>query len=322
MTPQVDVRGLHAQLCPNAPRTQCHLCGSGETRVSYRRCRNRRQGIAGFYDLLRCSECGCGFLDPLPSQEVLGQLYGLEYHSHVPDAPTLGKLGRMVRDMLVWPYRMRYGSEAWDLPPFGRGRLLDIGCGTGHFLQVAHSKGWRCYGLDISPSGLETACRRGCSEDLFCGGLESIPFRHDAFEMITLWHTLEHMPDPAGTLARLRDLLTPAGRLVMAVPNLDSIEARFLGRRWIEIDVPGHLFFFTPRSLRRLIENTGLRWVRMRPQLHPSSVADAVDFLIDDLTGAVRCSQRLYLYRLLFPLVALSNVFGNQGCIEVMVEKA
>ena len=83
------------------------------------------------------------------------------------------------------------------------------------------------------------------------------------FDAVTMWHVLEHLPDPLGAVVRAVDLMRPGGRLVISVPNVDSLQARFGGERWFHLDLPRHLFHFGPRSPSALVERAGLRVVRI-----------------------------------------------------------
>jgi SAM-dependent methyltransferase len=181
--------------------------------------------------------------------------------------------------------------------------------------------GWRCFGCDVSETALGIARSRIPQAQLFNGGVESLPFAAGSFEAVTLWHTLEHLENPRRALERIYQMLAPRGRLIVALPNAQSMEARLFGRRWIEVDIPGHLFFFSIRNLKALLEVSGFRLVRVRPQVHPSTVSDSVGFLLDDLFGLQESRSRPALYRALFPIAAFSCAVGNWGCIEVTAQR-
>ena len=126
------------------------------------------------------------------------------------------------------------------------GRLLDIGCGDGHFLALARDAGFRVTGTERNP---ELARRHEL--EVF----ESLnECRHAGpFDCVTLWHSLEHMEDPQGVLAHAKSLLRPEGYLLIAVPDAAGVQARFFGRHWLHLDVPRHLYHFTRRALNQLL---------------------------------------------------------------------
>jgi 2-polyprenyl-3-methyl-5-hydroxy-6-metoxy-1,4-benzoquinol methylase len=299
----------------------CQLCRRGRADVAYRGCRNRRTASAARFDVLRCAECGAGFLFPMPSGGELQELYAHDYHSHASPARRVTGIAAVLKDLCLVPYRLRYGNERGSFPPFGGKRLLDVGCGTGEYVASMAALGWRCTGIDISETAVATARRRVPDATFVRGAPGDEKFDGAFFDAVTLWHTLEHVPSPSDVVDWVSRLLVPGGRAVVGVPNFGSLEARLLGRRWIEIDVPGHLFFFTPTTLSALLRDGGFEIERIRPQVHPSSLTESLGFVLDDVRGVPIAKSRTWLYYLLYPLVVASYVMGNWGCIEVSAVK-
>jgi SAM-dependent methyltransferase len=137
------------------------------------------------------------------------------------------------------------------------GTLLDVGCGSGDFLAVMQSApGWRVVGIEPDQQAAEYA-RRERGLDVRQGQLPQPEIDGAQFDIITLWHVLEHTPAPQATLAEVRRLLKRNGRLIVAVPAGDSWEARAFGRNWAGYDVPRHMVTFTRPSLERLLKGAG-----------------------------------------------------------------
>ena len=298
----------------------CAICGGNGAEPVYKNLRNRREGLEGSYDLLRCIGCGLAFLSPRPSSQTLSAMYSGNYHSHTINTER-GWPFKAIKWLCLLPYRLRFGSEAGTFLPFGGGRVLDIGCGTGDYLAAMSALGWQCFGCEVSEAALTVAHRRLPQATLYHGTLDEIPVERDSFEVVTLWHTLEHLEDPLKALKRIRDLLVTDGRLLVALPNIDSLEAKVFGRRWLEMDIPGHLFYFSLETLRMLLEKAGFKCTGSRPQVHPSTVSDSLDFCLDDLWGVKESRQRRWLYYMLFPVTAASYALGNWGCIELAAVK-
>src|SRR5438093_4344291 len=298
----------------------CAICGGNGGEPVYKNLRNRRGGLEGSYDLLRCIGCDLAFLSPRPSSQTLSAMYSGNYHSHAITEER-GGLFKTARALCLLPYRLRFGSETGTFRPFGGGRVLDIGCGTGDYLAAMSALGWQCFGCEVSEAALSVARRKLPQATLYHGTLDEIPLERDSFEAVTLWHTLEHLEDPLKALKRIRDLLVSDGRLLVAVPNIDSLEAKVLGRRWLEMDIPGHLFYFSLETLRVLLEKAGFKCTGSRPQVHPSTVSDCFDFCLADLWGVGQSRQRKWLYYVLFPVTAASYALGNWGCIEISALK-
>ena len=184
----------------------------------------------------RCPSCDLG--QTLPQPADLGPYYGAQYHG--------GRHG--VTDRLCMKRRLGFVAEV-----AAPGRLLDFGCGDGGFIAAANAAGWDAAGVEMRP---DHARAKGLTV------FEQIEQAPGAFDVITLWHSLEHVAAPRATVERLLKLLKPGGHMIIAVPNRASWQARLFGRRWFHIDVPRHLFHFTPTALRRLLERQGLTPVR------------------------------------------------------------
>lgn len=133
--------------------------------------------------------------------------------------------------------------------------MLDFGCGDGGFIAAAKAVGWDAVGVEMRP---DHARAKGLTV------FERIEDAPGPFDVITLWHSLEHVAAPRATVERLLELLKPGGHMIIAVPNRASWQARLFGRRWFHIDAPRHLFHFTPLALQRLLERQRLsparRW--------------------------------------------------------------
>jgi len=143
-----------------------------------------------------------------------------------------------------------------------RGRLLDIGCGTGEFVATAVRRGWRSAGLEISSRAAELALRKGL--DVCCCTLSSAPYRKGSFDVITCLDVLEHVADPLQDLQLIRDLLAAEGLLVVRVPNtiFHLIKTRIcaaFGVSDVGLQMDYHLNHFTPRTLVEALRRAGLR---------------------------------------------------------------
>lgn len=127
------------------------------------------------------------------------------------------------------------------------GTLLDIGAGTGDFLKVAKEKGWQVYGMEPNENAMKLASEKGIE-------LKSTlnDFDGKQFDVITLWHVLEHIPNLNETILKLSNLVKPNGTLIIAVPNFKSYDAKHYGKFWAAFDVPRHLWHFSKESVKNL----------------------------------------------------------------------
>ena len=140
----------------------------------------------------------------------------------------------------------------------GSGSVLDIGAGTGEFLKVASQSGWKIYGAEPNEKARSISKQKGVElTELFT------EYSNKQFDVITLWHVLEHMPDLKNTTQQIEKLLKPGGTLLIAVPNYKSFDAKYYKEFWAAYDVPRHLWHFSKESMQRLFsENLSLKQVK------------------------------------------------------------
>jgi 2-polyprenyl-3-methyl-5-hydroxy-6-metoxy-1,4-benzoquinol methylase len=135
-----------------------------------------------------------------------------------------------------------------------KGSLLDIGAGTGDFLLVAKSNGWKTVGIEPSEKAKSIAQRKGVE-------LKSnlSDFENHSFDVITMWHVLEHVPDLENQIKELKRLLKPDGSIIIAVPNFKSYDANYYKEFWAAFDVPRHLWHFSKTAIEKLFEKEDLK---------------------------------------------------------------
>lgn len=147
-----------------------------------------------------------------------------------------------------------------------RGRLLDVGCGPGLLLEEARLLGWEAVGMEPSTWGVEEARRRGFL--VHQGLLGDEDLESGSFGAVVASDVVEHVPDPVAFVRTIRDLLEPGGVVLLTTPNVDSLVARTLRRWWWSV-LPGHLLYFSPPTLRRLLEGNDLEVLEL--DTHPKT---------------------------------------------------
>lgn len=138
------------------------------------------------------------------------------------------------------------------------GRLLEVGCGSGRFLDRMRRAGWTVQGTDIDPVVAERI-RRRYAIGIDVGELQSLRYPADSFDAVALSQVIEHVYEPRQVLAECRRVLRPGGRLVLSTPNARGIAHRRYGRSWRGLEPPRHLQVFTPQALERCVTDAGLR---------------------------------------------------------------
>jgi SAM-dependent methyltransferase len=136
------------------------------------------------------------------------------------------------------------------------GKLLDIGCSSGGFLGTLNPERWKLYGIEIAPQMAEKA-KLATGAQVFAGDVMKAPFARNSFDVITCFDVLEHQYEPSQFLSKVRDWLKPDGIFLVVLPNIDSWESRMFGTFWYGLELPRHLFHFSPRSLDCVMNRLG-----------------------------------------------------------------
>jgi len=205
--------------------------------------------------VFRCSSCTLVFAWPQLSEESIHELYDQSYY----DSWGIQQ-DESVRDMKKLTFKLRLKDIERVIAP---GRVLDVGCATGYFLEAAIERGWDAYGIEINPYAVERA-HEHLGERVVRGTIEDALFEPSFFDAITMSDVLEHVRGPLATLARVRELLRPGGVVAITTPNIASITARLLRSRWPHVKAE-HQFYFSPRSLTHLLDMAGFRLLHLRP---------------------------------------------------------
>ncbi len=144
------------------------------------------------------------------------------------------------------------------IPPGSR--ILDIGCGTGEFPAVL-SQDYIVEGIEPEPRAARWACER-FGLKVHTGDLDSVNIEAGGFRLVTLWHVLEHMPNPTGALESINRLLDPEGTVLIALPNIRSLDARLYGPWWVALDAPRHLWHFSAPQLELILQKYGFKLIK------------------------------------------------------------
>lgn len=194
---------------------------------------------------------------PQPSLENLDKYYESEdYISHTDNKRSLfEKLYHFIKSIALKNKLNLINSFQSD-----KGRILDIGAGTGEFLSVAKNDGWEIKGVEPSERAKTIAKSKGISFVEETGELEN-----HSFDVISMWHVLEHVPDLNKQIKELKRLLKPTGTLIIAVPNFKSFDAKHYGKFWAAYDVPIHFWHFSKTAIKILFEKEEMKLEKVLP---------------------------------------------------------
>ncbi len=289
--------------------TDCPLCGRDEATLLTEASDPLPQNGSGFrFAVVRCRHCSLAYTNPRPSAASLAPFYPPHYAPHALPRNELGKRNpsRFWSRIFGRPCPERRGQLPWP----GPGRLLDFGCGGGSYLCEMASRGWQVTGLDVSPEVVRSI-RENLGFDAIVGSLPHPDLTPGSFDVITMWQSLEHVHNPLAVLRAAYELLIPGGKLVLAVPNFESLTATWYGENWFGLDLPRHLTHFSPRTLRDMLQVSGFHVSAVRDWVHAdwlrSSAAQALG------NGAGGTISRLLRWKPLSRFVAWTNYLRSRS---------
>lgn len=246
--------------------TPCLLCGGGNWSPLVEAPEPTPDGAGRWFMVVQCRDCGLCFTNPRPTPESIGQFYGAGYGPHQAPDDVSGRTR-------WWQRWTRWQNLRKCVPLQGEGRLLDFGCGGGSFLLRMRRQGWNVVGIDAAVEVVHQL-RDQLGLTALAGSLPHPELTDESFDVITMWQALEHTHQPLDVLRAAHQLLAAGGKLIVSVPNIDSLPFRWFGQAWIGLDVPRHLVHFAPWTLRVMLHRAGFRQFRIRMQRHSSWLRD------------------------------------------------
>ncbi len=208
--------------------------------------------VAGYLPIVQCQNCGLVMTNPRDDAATLAAIYA-NLADEVYDAEEQNRQ-RVARQRI----RLIAGCATQAAP-----RLLDLGCATGIFAGAAQAAGWQAHGLEPSAWAIRQARQRFPAVAFSQGKIEDAVFSPGSFDVITLWDVLEHVPEPALTLKKIHPWLAEDGWLLINVPDIASLPARLMGKHWV-LMLREHLWYFSPATLEKLLEQCGYQMIETR----------------------------------------------------------
>jgi SAM-dependent methyltransferase len=270
----------HLRASEESGQERCPVCFQSGAR-KWLRAPDRLHGRQEQYDLMRCEACSLVWLcrPPKPS----------DMHLHYTDA-----YDRLISAAGDDPGRWGFRLDA--IARFKKsGALLDLGCSSGSFLESMRGEAWQLFGIEMSARAARTAEARSGAQ-VFIGEILDVQFPSESFDVVTCFDVLEHVYEPRRVMQRIAEWLKPGGIFYVLVPNVDSAEGRVFRGYWHGLELPRHLFHFSPRSLRFLAETAGLHEVSLETRRNPA-VGTSLRYVWDDVFRAVGIRRTPVVYR-------------------------
>ena len=247
------------------------------------------------FELLYKEDLDMLITNPQPSLEKLPSYYeSVNYISHTDGNKSLfEKMYQFVKSIALKNKLKLINSQS------EKGKILDIGAGVGDFLAVAKNDGWETFGTEPSDKAKAIAIKKGVS---FVDNLSQL--ENNSFDIITMWHVLEHVPDLENQISELKRLLKPNGTILIAVPNFNSFDANYYGKFWAAFDIPIHLWHFSKTAIQKLFAVQNLDLIKVLPMKFDS-------FYVSLLSEKYKTGKMNYLKA--FYIGLKSNWYGNKN---------
>lgn len=221
-------------------KVKCSLCNLDDYKVMLKVEDYRYHITDDEFNLVQCKNCGLVYVNPRPTKKEISKFYPKEYYriKVPPLAKIINHLFKLSPIRSVRKYRKQ-------------GRLLDLGCGAGNFLWEMKKRGFEVYGIDPSSQACKLARER--LKNIFNAELEEHHFPDNYFDVITVWHVFEHLPNPSITLKEIHRILKKDGILILETPNINSLSFKTFRKYCFHLDIPRHLYHWSSETTREIL---------------------------------------------------------------------
>jgi SAM-dependent methyltransferase len=276
----------------------CVACGSTESRVRFSTTDRLYRTTDQPFHIVACGQCGLLRLAPQPGPSDFDRYYPANYwfDNNQNTVDSLEQLYRrlVLRDHLRFvTHALRHARES--------GPVLDVGCGGGLFLGMLRQRGFQVLGLDISSDAARLAWKQQ-SVPAVAGDLSASPIAPVTCAAVTMFHVLEHVPEPQHYMEEAHSLLRPNGRFVVQVPNAACWQFALLGRAWNGVDAPRHLHLFRAVDVEEMLQRSGFEIVRRKYfslRDNPAGLATSLAPSLDPMSRRIRHARETEWVRLL-----------------------
>jgi len=340
----------------------CPLCSSTDAEALFIG-RDYLLDLPGQFPVTRCRVCQLIYANPRPTLSSLHQFYPDQYGPYQPPllvpstdmikASKLHRLRREIRNALLnlyleyhLPLRIRWVQHPWLLAFFARiyanglaefpawkegGTLLEIGCAYGGYLMRMREVGWQVTGVEFSGTTAALA-RTRFQLEVYSGAFEDQDFPAEGFDVVCLWHVIEHLSAPAVAVRKIHQLLRPGGELLLSTSNASAwLYPAIFGRCWLGWDQPRHRCIFSEETLKRLLMENGFRNIRIRYQTgNTNDLVHSLRALLREYANVPLARQARdvlsvhsqWQHLALLPLASLLEAFKQRARIMIRAERA
>jgi SAM-dependent methyltransferase len=246
----------------------CIVCEKDDTREILSG-HDSRYGVSDeVFIVVRCNVCGLVYVNPRPAKDEIGRYYPPNYRTR-ETVQSSASVERRTRKYAEKRSALLFRNP-WYIELDAGMTVLDAGCGAGEFLARAKALGCDAHGVDIDEA-TSTFLRETMHLNVMqCDIDAGTPFQTDFFDIVVMRHSLEHAHNPLNALREVRRIMKPTGLLVIGVPNIESLVSKITREKWKDLDIPRHLFHFSPSTLQALSHKAGLSVERIHHEFKVS----------------------------------------------------
>jgi 2-polyprenyl-3-methyl-5-hydroxy-6-metoxy-1,4-benzoquinol methylase len=275
------------------------------------------------YDYHSCSNCGFIFQHPLPTLEQISSFYPKEYEVYEEES-RLKKISSFRKSVLKKYYGYthlktnplndalcfitKFFSNKHEVHYKLDGKLLDVGCGNGRYLDGMKKLGWQTKGVEFNESAVGVCNLSGLN--VHHGDLFSANFEKDSFDVINVSHVIEHVPNPKEFFTELSRVLKENGTLIIKTPNSEALGRKFFNTNWYANDVPRHLYLFSEKNLNVLADLCGLKISQLQTRSSPKIILNSLDYV---LSNKAKPSKKIKWMRLIAKAYVAFAHFKKRG---------
>lgn len=282
--------------------TRCDNCQSEEAIFLFSG-HDRMYGLPGIFSLVQCPKCGWIRQNPRPAAEDITKYYPVNYKAY----------SKAIEDekscWIQWSRSYGISKRCRSIEKLKTsGRLLEVGCGTGIFLNEMQKRGWSVVGVEPNYQAGQYAVNR-FSLEIFRHTVEEFAPVAKDFDVIVLWNVLEHLPTPAQDLKKLYHALRFGGLFVLCIPNLESLDRKLFGKSWSGWDLPRHLYLFPRGVLEKFFQEMGMEVIARQgsPGNYQMFLIGLEWYLCDHTTLSQRVIESIVIFLNLLPLRILAS---------------
>jgi len=311
---------------------KCNLCGNKDLKFLFDGY-DKMYNLKGEYPVFQCMRCNLIFVNPQPNSKELAKHYPKEDYYSLEKNSNKSELKNLLQrvyysnrkkllKILLLPLKGFINST--KIIPGGK--FLDVGCGSGDFLALMKSFNMDCYGVEPGRYDKEVARKKQLK--IFNGNLEDAKYPKNYFDVITLNHVLEHVPNPTKTLKELHRILKPGGTLIIGIPQSSCWAYKIFKENWVALDIPRHLFTFSKENICKYVKKEGFKIKEIRYNSTPLQFVGSFLYWKNknkkkpaSLNEFMRNKKLMILFYLLaFPLAYICNILRIGDQMEIILK--